>query len=409
MRIVITAGEASGDLFGAELARALRDLDPNIVVSGIGGPRMRRAGVTLVRDSSTWGSIGVVNALKVLHRALAGYAALRRHLRAHPPAVLVPIDFGAFNVRVGRFARSLGIPVYYFIVPGSWRRSGPISPSLLEAADYFCTQLPWHADRLRAAGARAEFYGHPLLDLAFPSRPAEAIRQAWGLEVDAPVVCLFPGSRRHEVEHILPAFLDAAALIRERVPRARFVLGLAEVVDRRQVGRILRTRGWSAREPAEDQGGPGRGAFPFAASSPGSHTPEVIMVTGRTYDCLAVANAALCASGTVTLESAILGVPHLIVYRGSFGMRLQYQLVKHKIGYIGLPNLLLDASICPELLDTAATPERIADECTALLLDEERARAQKDGFARLMELLGQPGVIRRAAERILDVARRTQA
>ena len=122
-----------------------------------------------------------------------------------------------------------------------------------------------------------------------------------------------------------------------------------------------------------------------------------------------MANAALCASGTVTLESAILGVPHLIVYRGSFGMRLQYQLVKHKIGYIGLPNLLLDASICPELLDTAATPERIADECTALLLDEERARAQKDGFARLMELLGQPGVIRRAAERILDVARRTQA
>ncbi len=407
MRIVITAGEASGDLFGAELARALRDLDPNIVVSGIGGPRMRRAGVTLVRDSSTWGSIGVVNALKVLHRALAGYAALRRHLRAHPPAVLVPIDFGAFNVRVGRFARTLGIPVYYFIAPGSWRRSGPINPSLLEAADYFCTQFPWHAERLRAAGAHAEFYGHPLLDLAFPSQPPEAIRRTWGLEADAPVVCILPGSRRHEVEHILPALLDAAALVRDQVPGTHFVLGLAEVVDRGQVGRILRACGWSAREPAEGQGGPRPGATPLAASSRGGR--EVVVITGRTYDCLAVASAALCASGTVTLESAILGVPHLIVYRGSFGMRLQYLLVKHKIGYIGLPNLLTDASICPELLDRAATPERIAAECAALLLDEERARAQKDGFARLMELLGQPGVIRRAAERILDVARRTQA
>ena len=132
MEIVITAGEASGDLFGAELARALRALSPGVMVSGLGGPRMRRAGVELLRDTSTWGAIGVVNALKIVPRALEGFSALRAHLRSRPPAVMVPIDFGAFNVKAGRMARGLGVPVYYFIAPGSWRKEGPINPRLLE-------------------------------------------------------------------------------------------------------------------------------------------------------------------------------------------------------------------------------------------------------------------------------------
>ena len=230
------------------------------------GPRMRRA-VTLVRDSSAWGSIGVANAL----RFASCPCGLRRP--APPPACAPACRCGADRFRrLQRARRSFRAhsrhPVY-FIAPGSWRRSGPINPSLLEAADYFCTQIPWHAERLRAAGAHAEFYGHPLLDLAFPSQPPEAIRRTWGLEADAPVVCILPGSRRHEVEHILPALLDAAALVRDQVPGTHFVLGLAEVVDRGQVGRILRACGWSAREPAEGQGGPRPGATPLAASSRG--------------------------------------------------------------------------------------------------------------------------------------------
>lgn len=411
MRVLITAGEASGDLYGAELTRALRERCPDVVVTGMGGPRMRRAGVTLFRDTSTWGAIGVVNALRVVPRALSAFTALRARLRRKPPDVFVPIDCGAFNVRAGYCARRLGIPVYYFIAPGSWRKTGPISPKLLQAASVFCTQLPWHAERLRAAGARAEFFGHPLLDLARPSRPAAELRRVWDLPEGDPVVGILPGSRRHEVEHLLPAFLDAGALVLRQQPRARFVLGLAEVVDRRQVARILAEHGWQAREVAggAEASGPGGGhpsvapADPAGANPAGAPRREVLLLSGRTYDCLAVADAALCCSGTVTLEAAILGVPQVIAYRGSFGMRVQYQLVKHRIQYVGLPNLLLGSLVCPELLDTAATPERLAAALMALLGGGPEARAQQEAAHALRNMLGQPGTIRMAAARILEI------
>ena len=204
MKALFIAGEASGDLFGAELTGALRTLHPDVEAFGLGGPRMRRAGVRILRDTGAWGAIGVVNALRVLPRALEAYQALKRHLRHSPPDVLVPIDFGAFNVRAGRFARSLGIPVYYFIAPGSWRKTGPVSPELLQSADRFLSQLPWHAERLRAAGASADFFGHPLVDLARPSVPPQALRREWGVREGEAVVCILPGSRRHEVEHTCP-------------------------------------------------------------------------------------------------------------------------------------------------------------------------------------------------------------
>jgi len=425
VRVTIIAGEASGDVYGAELARALRELEPDVAVCGLGGPRMRRAGVTLLRDTGACGAIGVVNAAKVAPRALLAYAALKRYLRAQPPDVMVPIDFGAFNVRAGRFARGLGIPVYYFIAPGSWRKEGPVSPALLAAADAYCAQLPWYAERLRAAGARAEFFGHPLLDLARPSAPAAELRRGWGLGDDAPVLALFPGSRRHEVEHVLPALLDAGARIGEAVPGARFVMGLAEVVDPRQVARIVRACGWGARvapgDAARIERGNGRvgewesgrvGEWESGGSRPPTlpfpHSPvrpEVLVATGRTYDCLSVASAAVTCSGTVTLEAAIMGVPQVIVYRGSFGMRLQYAFVKHRIKYVGLPNLLLDAPVCPELLADAATPERIAAEALPLVKGEAPAARQREAVRRLGDMLGQPGAIRRAAERIVAMGR----
>ncbi len=449
MEIVITAGEASGDLFGAELARALRALSPGVMVSGLGGPRMRRAGVELLRDTSTWGAIGVVNALKIVPRALEGFSALRAHLRSRPPAVMVPIDFGAFNVKAGRMARGLGVPVYYFIAPGSWRKEGPINPRLLECADVFCTQLPWHAERLRLAGARSEFYGHPLLDLAHPSAPAADLRRQWGLAPDTPVVCLLPGSRRHEIEHILPPLLGAGERIQNALPGTACVLGLAEVVDPGQVARILAAQGWSSRAVprdrwesqesgrmgewengrmgeggsrqtagrgaaaqagAADEPGPSAGAsptppLPHSPTLPLSHTPtrEALVATGRTYDCLAVSNAALCASGTVTLEAAILGVPQVITYTGGLGMRVQYWFVKGRIKYVGLPNLLLDAPACPELLADAATPERIAAAAIPLLGETPEARAQMEAFRQLQGVLGEPGAIREAAGRILEI------
>lgn len=389
MRVLITAGEASGDLYGAALTGALRQIQPEVQVEGMGGPQMRRAGVSLLHDTSTWGAIGVVNALRVAPRALAAYAALRSHLRNRRPDVLVPIDFGAMNVRVGRYARRLGIPVYYFIAPGSWRKTGPVSQTLLAAADVFCTQFPWHAERLREAGAQAEFFGHPLLDLVRPSQPAPQLRRAWGIPDEAPVVCLLPGSRRHEVEHLLPVFLDAGRHLLQQRPQIRFVIGLAEVVDARQVERILDAHGWAGVS----------GSLPAA----GIATPRVLLVRGRTHDCLAVSDAALCCSGTVTLEAAILGVPQVIAYRGSFGMRVQYWLVKHRIRYVGLPNLLLDAPVCPELLDTAATPERLAAAAGALLDGGPTAVAQQEAAASLRKMLGQGGAIRKAAERVIQI------
>lgn len=368
---MIVAGEASGDLQGACLATELKRNVPNAMIRGVGGRRMCEAGVELLFDSSTWGAIGIAEALKLVPRLSLVLARLKARLNAHPPDLLVLIDFGAFNVRLGKHAHSRGVRVLYYFPPGSWNRSADCS-RLREVADRVITPFPWSADALRQAGIRADFFGHPLLDVVKPSLSKAEFCERFGLDPERPIVGLLPGSRRQEIVHNLPAQLIAARKLRESVPGLQSAIPLAPSVDSNVV------RGMAGEDSK--------------------------ILPGMAYDLLAHSRASVVTSGTATVEAMILGCPMVIVYRGSGLTALEFRLRRKRIKFIGMPNIIMDREICPELTAENASPERIAGLMLTLIPDTpERARMLRD-LEDAKAVLGSPGAIGKTARAVLEMA-----
>ena len=453
MDIAVVAGEASGDRHAADLVMALRG-DAVLRASlgegeelrfwGIGGAGMQNAGVRLIWDSREWGAIGIVEALSKLHRVYPAKLAVLRELRRNPPRALILVDFGAFNIPLGEWVRRRGIcPVLYFMPPGSWRRrSTPPSGSrpgglhrLARMADAIVTPFPWSEQMLRDAGANAHFVGHPLLDRVKASSSLAEFDKQFGLDSRKTVVTLLPGSRGHEVEHVLPAMFSAAGEIAERVSGAQFLVALAPNLDRGVVEEILereQKRGGAVRllklmreasgkirraanaamtkpllatsegmlvDPAEVEEA-GKAPKRRAGDEHGPANASVAIVAAQTYDAIARADLVIATSGTATLEAAILGRPMIIVYRGSKVMELEWALRKKAldIKFFGMPNILADRKICPELIQDEATPAAIAEIAVEMLLQPDRLIKMKEELRRTVaEQLGEPGGTIRAA------------
>ena len=369
--IMIIAGEASGDLQGACLAAEMKRICPHAHVYGVGGHRMREAGVELLADSSPWGAIGISEALKLVPRLSLVLSKLKARLNANPPDVLALIDFGAFNVRLGRHAHSKGVKVLYYFPPGSWNRNADGS-RLKEVADRVITPFPWSADLLRKSGIEADFFGHPLLDIVRPSLSRAEFCERFGFDAERPIIGLLPGSRTHEITYNLPVQAGAARLLSGDIPDLQFAIPLAPSVDARIVKAIA----------GED----------------------VKILPGMAYDLLAHSRAAMVASGTATVEAMILGCPMVIVYRGSRLVTLEFKLRRKRIKFIGMPNIIMDRLICPELTADKASPERIAGLMVELVPPtQERARMLQD-LADARKLLGEPGAIEKTAQGVLDMA-----
>lgn len=385
--IAILAGESSGDGFGARLAAELHRAVPGLRVWGLGGDRMRRAGVDVIEDIHGWAAIGIVESLRVAPRLrFRVLPKLQRAIGERRPSVVIPIDFGAFNVPVARWCKSRGHRVLYFLPPGSWRRSGPPPYGLAAATDAIATQFPWSEERLRQAGANATFVGHPLLDIVRPTEERDRFIESIGLDPHMPIVALLPGSRRAELTHTSPALADAARMMTARLPGLQFVTALAG-------SGASSNPGWTP-EPLQ-----------ALADAVGHGSPRVAIVRGRTHDALAHADAAVVCSGTATLEAAILGVPMVIIYRGSRLMRIEYALRRvSRIEHIGLPNIIANRRIMPELVADAATPEAIAEHTMRYLLDQEAAVAARRDLEHVRLSLGEPGACRRAADMALQLA-----
>ena len=374
MRIFLLTGEPSGDVHGAELARALRARDPQVQLVGVGGPRMEDAGVQLSDRSEHWGAIGIAEAVGKIPRLLRICRRLVRKLRADPPDVLVLIDFGAFNMRLLKMLRGSGIRAFYYIPPGSWSRTrqpGEL-PFLVEA---IATPFSWSADNLRSAGApaRIEWVGHPLSEYTRQSATRAQARAALQLGGEQPVLAIVPGSRRSEVHYLLDVFFAAAQLLQ---PAPVCLLSVA----------------------------PSIGEAALRRAAPASL--DIRYLDGLDNQRMAAADAALVASGTATLELACLNVPMVVAYRGSFGSWLQYQVVLHTRGlrHIALPNILADADVVPELLQHAASPGGLADAVRPLLTDTPQRKAQLDAFATIRASLGDGNASARTAEMVLAVA-----
>jgi len=362
MRVWIVAGEASGDLYGADLARHLQVKHPALELFGVGGARMQQAGVQLLADSRNWGAIGIVESLRVLPGVLRAFGRLKRHLQRKRPDLLIPIDFGAFNVPLARWAKGQGIQVCYYMPPGSWRRDGQ-GRDLPAVADWILTPFAWSAQMLQAMGANAVRIRHPLLRLAHPSMPENAFCERLGLDPYRPIVALLPGSRRHEIVAHVPLYARVAELVNAHLPEVQFVLSVPPGVSTEWVHHL------------------------WAEGSPHWVPTE----TRPVWDMLAYADAALICSGTATLEAALLGTPMLIVYRGSSLMNLEYRLRRRHLALhsIGLPNLLLERAVCPEFIQDAASPSQLTHHLLGLVKQDKNYRCQKEAFSQIRNLLGE--------------------
>jgi lipid-A-disaccharide synthase len=378
---MISCGEPSGDLYAGALASAILALEPGAIVTGFGSDRLRAAGASLVGDFKGLSVTGLTEALPVIRRSWQNYRALVRAAEAAPPDVFVPIDFPDFNFFPARALHKRGVPVVYYISPQLWAwRRGRLK-TMKRVADRVLVIFPFEAPFYEEAGVPVTFVGHPLLELTPPPAAREPFLRGHGLDPARPVVALLPGSRRNELRALLPDLVRTAGVIAARLPTTQFLLARAPHLDEDLLA------------PLSD--------WPAGASRP-------VVVEGQTDTVLASADVAVLASGTVTVQAALHGCPMVVVYRVS---PLTYRFGKpllHVDSY-AMVNLVAGARVVPELMQDDFTPEAAAEEALRVLLDPQHAARVKADLAAVRSNLGTAGASRRAAEAVLDAARRGQA
>ena len=349
--------------------------------TGIGGPSMRAAGIEGLGDASTMGVTGffeVVGQLGVIWRA---FGDARRLLRdpASRPDLAILIDYPDFNLRLARAAKKAGIPVLYFVSPQVWAwRKGRVR-QIARFVDRMLVILPFEEEFYRSARVPVQFVGHPLLDLVRRSLTREQALRPLGLDPKRPTVALLPGSRRNELASHLPPMLGAARLLREEFRDLQFLVPIAPTLDADEVDRLI------------GESLPPRGS----ARSDGPGVGWALVRDGR-YDAVGAADAAVVASGTATLETALLGVPMVIVYRMNPFTHAIARLISD-VPHIGMPNLIAGARVVPELVQGECRPDRIALEIRRLLTDPRVSEKSRLGLAGVRSRLGTPGAIGRVA------------
>ncbi len=369
---MISCGEPSGDLYAGALATELRRLEPTATIVGLGGRHLRDAGASLTADFGGLSVTGLLEVFRVLPRTYATYRGLVRQAQAHRPDVFVAIDFPDFNFRLARAVRRLGVPVVYYISPQLWAWRRGRMKTMRAIANRVLVIFPFEEPIYRDAGIPVQWVGHPLLDVTRPTDSRATFLSGLGLDPARPVVALLPGSRHNEVEAILPDLVRTGALIRNQIAGAQFIVPRAPHLDDRSFAPLNGLSG-------------------------------AVVTEGRADDVLAVADVALLASGTVTVQAALHECPMVVVYRLS---PLTYWLGKPfvHVDTYAMANLVAGRRVVPELIQYDFTPERVATEALRVLADPAHAASVRRDLHEVRGRLGTPGASRRAAEAVLEVA-----
>lgn len=366
-RILISAGEPSGDLHGAGVAQALLQRWPDAQLYGFGGSRMRSAGVALRAHVDELAVMGFAEVARHLPFFLRLLREVRRDLDRAPPDLVIPIDYPGFNLRLARMARERDVPVLYYIAPQVWAWHSSRVREMARNTDRIAVLLPFEAPLFEAAGARAEFVGHPLLDRRDDVMSSEALCARLGIDAGRPILALFPGSRAQEVRRHLALFEAAAERVRARRPDVQAVIAVGDAVPAELYA--------DARSPRTDDN---RALLQHATS-------------------------ALVKSGTTTLQAAVAGTPMVIAYRMH---PVSYAIARRvvEVDHVGLVNLVAGSRLAPEFIQNDATPDALADALLPLLSDGPERADMIAGLTRVRASLRAPGGADRAAERVAALA-----
>lgn len=378
-RVAIVAGEASADYHGANLVLAMKSLDPAISFCGIGGKKMEEAGVEILFPSSDMAVVGITEVLARFPALLKAFSEMKSLLKKTRPDLLVLIDYPGFNLRLAGHAKRYEIPTLYYISPQVWAwRKGRVK-KIADRVDRMAVIFPFEEKFYRECNIDVEYVGHPLLD----SIPREVSRpralKALGLEQASPVLGLLPGSRREEIKNHLPVMVKTAEILAARYPDLQCLLPIASSIPHGLIS-------------------------PFIKDSP----VPIKTSEGKTYLCLAACDLALVTSGTATLETAIMEVPMIVVYKLS---PLSFWIGKRvvKVPFISLVNLVAERMVVPELIQDQVNPQRLVQESLAILENgNERVNMIKD-LKKVKERLGEGGASAKAAQMAVEMIRGSAA
>ena len=378
MKIMLSAGEASGDLHGANLAEALKAVDPQVELIGMGGEQMRKAGVRIVYDIKNLGVIGIGEIIKKIPFFYKLRTFLVNTMKEEKPDALVCIDYPGFNMKLIEKAKEAGIPVIYYILPTIWAWHKSRGNVIAEYTDLAVSLFPFEAEMYKKMGTNVVYGGHPLLDTVKPSMSKDEAYSFFGLQQGKKTVLFMPGSRVQEVQSLYGKMLAAGKLLQDKVEGLQFMVPKASTIDRHMLEE-------AAREA----------------------NLEVHIGEERVYDMMNIADAAICASGTATLETALMGVPTLLVYRVN---ALTYWLSKILVHLdsIGLPNIISGHRIMPELWQDEVTPENIEAAVLPWLVDAAAAEEARHLMAGVRWQMGEAGAVRRTAEIISEFVKEKQ-
>jgi len=358
--VFVSAGEPSGDAHAAAFVSALKAMRPDLAIEAFGGPKLAATGATMMARMEGLSVIGFVEVLKKVPAHWRLMKAIEKRLARGDVKLLVLVDYPGFHLRLAAVARRLGVPVFYYIAPQLWAWHESRVKKMAVSVSRLGVILPFEEEFFSSRGVPATYVGHPLLDRP-PAGDREVVQSALGLEPDRKVLGLFPGSRPQEVARLWPLMRDAARIVTARRPDVQCIVAAAR-----------------------------------GAEYPGADGVQVVQ--NRPVECFAAADAALCKSGTTTLEAALAGAPQVIAYRMN---GLSYRLAKRlvRVSWIGLVNLVAGRQIAPEFVQDAATPEALAAAVSPLLEDASPERRQQlEGIRDVRHRLGGPGAARRAAE-----------
>lgn len=373
-RILISAGEASGDIHAAAVTAAIKKIDSSAEVFGMGGDALRNAGGEVLFDIKDHGVMGFVEVLKKLPDLFKLRDDFEKVMDERKPDCLITVDYPGFNMKLAKLAHDKGIPVVSYIAPSAWAWHKSRAKKVAKIVDKVACIFPFEYDVYKEAGAHVEFVGHPLVDIVKPSMTKEEAMAFAGKEEGKKLILLMPGSRLMEIEKMLPTLLEAAKIIKKQLPEVSFVMPRAGTIPISLLEEKIQASGL-----------------------------DVKITEGNNYDLFSVADLALATSGTVTLEAALCGLGSVIVYKTN---PVTYFIAKLlvNIPHIGLPNIVAAKSVVPELIQYDFTPAKVAQEALALLESERNAKMKED-LAYVKERLGKPGAVGRVAELVLKIAR----